>query len=916
MDPSLNVLVLARSHADFEQLERHLKLDGMPSTCRRVTSLEELKDAASANSWDAVLINETTAEPKLLDVVNVINADRPDVPMILISEDVGEQLANELVKAGAWDVVLKEDSRRLSRLVRRAIQDAERRRAATAAEQALRRSEERCRSVFASATDSLFVFLLGPDGRPGRFTEVNDAASQLLGYERAELLQLFPPDLVDATDRDRLPATFQTLLRDRHQHVELLLVAKDGRRIPVEISGSLFESEAHLSVLGIVRDITDRKQLENTLRAGQARLQHIVDTAQEGIWAIDVDNKTTFANAKMAALLGYTTEEMIGTSLFHFMDDEAKAIARLSMDRRQKGENELLEFRFRRKDGTPTWLLVNANPILSDDGTYIGALAMISDINERRRTEAEMRLQAAALSAAANAITITDRNGVVAWINPALTALTGYTADEVIGKNPRELFKSGAQDQTFYKHLWDTIQTGKAWRGEMTNRRKDGTLYSENLTITPVRNGPGGEITHFIAIKQDLTEEKRLQSQFLQAQKMESVGRLAGGIAHDFNNLLTVINGMAELASTNLKEGDPLHADLGEIRRAGERAAALTRQLLAFSRKQVMRPQVLSLSTLVADLRSLLQRIIGEDIMLVVAPTTSTSRVKADPGQIEQAIMNLVVNARDAMPNGGVLTIQTEDVEHCAACAAGMSSAYAGPYVLLSVSDTGTGMDDATRARLFEPFFTTKELGKGTGLGLATVYGIVEQSGGCTSVDTALGRGTTFKIYLPQVAEAAQASRPVVAAPVETATETILVVEDEDGVRHMAQRMLTTAGYTVLTARSGAEALLMLRRHQGIVDLMLTDVVMPELSGPDLAARAAEIRPEMKVLFTSGHTENAALRRSVCDNPAHFIGKPYTKTDLMHKVREALEAPPRAEGTMTSVPAMNGGRRHGVSVGR
>jgi CheY-like chemotaxis protein/anti-sigma regulatory factor (Ser/Thr protein kinase) len=329
---------------------------------------------------------------------------------------------------------------------------------------------------------------------------------------------------------------------------------------------------------------------------------------------------------------------------------------------------------------------------------------------------------------------------------------------------------------------------------------------------------------------------------------------------------------------------------LQEIAHAGQRAALLTRQLLTFSRKQVMQPSVVSLLTLVTNVRAMLQRLIGEDIRLVISPGTGDHSVKADPGQLEQVVMNLVVNARDAMPHGGTLTITVGDVEAEGTGVAEVDSAPRGSYVRLAVRDTGTGMDDLTRARVFEPFFTTKECGKGTGLGLATVFGIIKQSRGAIAVDSAPGRGTTFRIYLPRVASVTAAKPAVAPAPASAATETLLVVEDEDSVRRMARRMLESIGYTVLTARSAAEALLMLERRDQKVHLMLTDVVMPGMSGPDLVARLAEIHPGIRVLYTSGHADNAALRDAVLDGGIEFISKPYTRAELTRKVRDILDA--------------------------
>ena len=896
MNEPLCILVLEGNQPSRGLPEHRLNAGCVPCRYRRVTGVTALTAAMDETPWDLVLADYAAPGSDFIDAFTTVQCRLPHVPVILIAVSIAERRATELLQLGVWDFLLSEDGHRLCHVVKHAVRNSARSRAVRTTEQASERSEDRYRQVFLNAGDSLFMFPLSPDGQPGRFTDVNQSASEMLGYTTEELLQFSPPDLVDPSQREQLPAKFRELLLAKQQHVELLLLAKDGRRIPVEISGTLFDLESQPTVLGILRDVTKQKDLENALRASEARYRHILETAQEGIWLVDKDQKTTFANPKMAALLGCTVDEMIGTSVFDFMDDAAKAVARSSFARRRQGVKEQLEIRYRRKDGTFIWCLLNANPMVSADGTYTGALAMVSDISERKRADAELRLQSAVLNASADAIVITDEQGRIAWVNPAFATLTGYSISDALGKKPGELIKSGVQDEMFYKQMWSTIRSGHVWRGEVTNRRRDGSLYSENMTITPVKDS-NGVLTHFVAIKRDLTAEKLLKAQFLHAQKMESVGRLAGGVAHDFNNLLTVINGTAELASIDLNDDDPMRVDLGEIHRAGERAAALTRQLLAFSRKQVMKPEVLSLATLVADLRSLLQRVIGEDVSLVIDPEGSHGLVQVDCGQFEQVIVNLVVNARDAMPKGGTVTIETRDIDVDDPLVALRESIDPGSYVVLSVRDTGTGMDEETRGRLFEPFFTTKEQGKGTGLGLATVHGIVAQSGGRISVETAPGMGTTFKVFLPRLTDATLASPRMGSAAVAAGSETILVVEDEPGVREMARRMLAASGYVVLTASDAAEALQLLADHRSVVHLMLTDVVMPGMSGPDLALLAADARPRMKILFTSGNTENAALRLITRDTKKSFIGKPYARAELLKKVRETLDSPANGTGS-------------------
>ena len=482
---------------------------------------------------------------------------------------------------------------------------------------------------------------------------------------------------------------------------------------------------------------------------------------------------------------------------------------------------------------------------------------------------------------------ITNTSGSLEYVNPAFTRITGYGREEVLGKNPR-ILKSDKQNPTVYPQLWATILRGETWYGELINRRKGGGVYTAQLNIAAVRGGAHGEITHFIATKQDVTERKSLEAQLRQATKVEAIGRLAGGVAHDFNNLLTIINGYSALLMEKLEADKQASAYLKEIKDAGERAASLTQQLLAFSRRQVLAP-VLDLNTVVSNMEKMLRRMIGEDITLHTRLDPALGRTKADPGQIERVIMYLAVNARDAMPHGGKLTIQTQNVELDEDYARSHVTVKPGPHVMLAVSDTGLGMTPETQARIFEPFFTTKEKGKGTGLGLATVYGIVKQSGGSIWVDSELGHGTVFKVFLPVVGEEPMAKEPAVKVPkIVSATETVLVVEDEAGVRSLIRLALESAGYAVLETEDPESALVACTNHDGPIHLLLTDVVMPNMSGPVVAEKVANLRPGIKVLFMSGYTDDAVVRRGVLNSNKPFIQKPFSPAELRQKIREVL----------------------------
>lgn len=515
---------------------------------------------------------------------------------------------------------------------------------------------------------------------------------------------------------------------------------------------------------------------------------------------------------------------------------------------------------------------------------------VLADQRSAARALDATRLQSAALNAAANAVVITDRHGTIVWANPAFTTLTGYEAGEAVGRNPRDLLKSGQHEGEFYRDMWETLLAGEVWSGEVTNRRKDGSHYLEDQTITPVRDS-AGDITHFIAIKRDLTRQRQLEEQFVQAQKMESVGRMAAGLAHDFNNVLTVVRGTADLLGLGLPPRDARQADVDQIRRAADRAAALTRQLLAVSRKQILQPVVVDLSQLVRDMTDMLRRMVGEDIELGLRVPERLGRIKADPSQLEQVLMNLAANARDAMPDGGHLAIELRDVEVPAGEASEDLGVAPGTYVLMTVADDGPGMDDETRARAFEPFFTTRSPAHNSGLGLATVYGIVKQSGGYVTLSSRLGEGTTFRLYWPRVEAPVAAAVTAPVTSVATGSETLVLVEDQAALRELGERVLCGAGYRVLPAAGGEEALRLLEQHRGQVDLMITDVVMPGMSGPQLSMHVAREHPTVRVLFMSGYTDDGALRDGLADHTAHFIAKPYTVQDLTQKVRQVLDAP-------------------------
>jgi two-component system, cell cycle sensor histidine kinase and response regulator CckA len=517
------------------------------------------------------------------------------------------------------------------------------------------------------------------------------------------------------------------------------------------------------------------------------------------------------------------------------------------------------------------------------------ALALHSAQRERASAEESVRKLSRAIEQSVDTVLITDREGVIEYVNLAFEALSGYSREEVLGKTPR-ILKSGEQPPEVYQELWKTILAGNTYRKMLVNRKKNGELYYVEENISPMRDAAGA-ITHFISSGRDLTDRLRIEAQLLQAQKMDAIGRLAGGVAHDFNNLLTIIMSYSELAKDEVTRGSSLERKLQEILSAARRAAQLTRQLLAFGRKQSQALRVLQLNNVIAEATQTLPRLIGEDIELTVSPGSGLGRVKADPVQIEQMLMDLAAYSRDAMPQGGSLKIETSDVY--------LDDQYihrkhaiipTGHYALITVTDTGVGISPEHLTHIFEPFYTTEPSGQGTGLGLATVYGIVKQNHGFIWAYSELGKGTVFRIYLPCVAGEHTSEAPGrIPEPAARGSEILLLVEDEDAVRAATAEFLRLQGYTVLEAKDGLDALAVAKNHGSSIHLVVTDVVMPNMSGGQLAKQLEGFRPETKILFVSGYAGKTVVDHSVVDLETNFLQKPFSLRQLSAKIREALK---------------------------
>jgi PAS domain S-box-containing protein len=715
----------------------------------------------------------------------------------------------------------------------------------------------------------------------------NAAAERLYGWSAAEVMGRNIVDVtVPAMAVEQAAAVMASLAAGSRWSGEFPVRRRDGTVFPAFVTDAPITDEAGelVGIIGVSADLSEQKHASEQLRRSEEQLTRILETVADGIVIVDRDGRVTFANRAAEALLGLGRPATPGLAFGEpgwritavdggpLPPDELPAARVLATGAPVFGVEHALE----RPDGRVV-LSVNAAPLRSATGEVEGVVASVRDVTAANQAADQLRFQATLLDAVGELVAATDPGGTLTYWNRHAERLTGWSAEEAAGRSVLDLAATGrsAGDLTV---LLGRVARREPWSGEMELARRDGSTFPAFVSGAPIL-GRAGEVVGVVGAASDLTEVKRLEQQLQQAQRMEAVGRLAGGVAHDFNNLLTGIRGYASLVMDELPAGDPLRADVEEIVKASERAAALTRQLLAFSRKQVLQPRVLDLGAVVGGMERMLARLIGEDVALEFSREPGLGRVRADPGQVEQVLLNLAVNARDAMPGGGTLRVELRNAGHPTL----------GSCVLLRVADTGTGIAGDVLPHVFEPFFTTKEVGRGTGLGLSTVYGIVAQSGGRVEVRSEPGAGTTFEIALPRVEPEAEEDPRASAVPRAARGETILYVEDEDAVRALGTRTLRRLGYTVLETRDGEEALRASERHGGAIDLLLTDVVMPRMGGRELADELAGRHPGMRVLYVSGYTADVVARHGVVEDGRGFLEKPFSPALLAERVREALD---------------------------
>ena len=773
--------------------------------------------------------------------------------------------------------------------------------------EALRASRERYRLVADHTYD--WEFWIAPDGTPQYHSP---SCERITGHSAREFLgdpELFDK-IIHPDDREAFGRHVAEAARREAGSLEFRMRTRQGEEVTIEhVCQPVYgEDGNYLGRRGSNRDITERKRADQALRESERRYRLISENADDMIWTVDLAAmRVTYISPSVLRARGYSAEEIVGRpvesaltpeSFRRIMDELPGRLAAFEAGD-ESGRVWTTEVDYPRKDGSVASTEVVATFVADEHGVPREVVGVARDISRRKRAERELSENRALLHSiiegTPDAIYAKDLQGHYTMFNRAAGRDTGKDPGEVLGQDDTFLFPPAEAAEIMANDRW-VIEEGTTitFEGPLTTAGGETRTF---ISAKGVLRNADGEAMGLFGVARDITERKKaeeqrakLQMQLLQAQKMESVGRLAGGVAHDFNNLLTVINGYSDLMLRRLDTHDPFHASLTEIRKAGGRAADLTRQLLAFSRKQVIEPKPLDLNQLISASRDMLSRLIGENVEVAIHLAPNLGYVFADSGQLHQVVMNLVVNARDAMPEGGRLTIETARAGRDYANLP--PDAVPGEYALLTITDTGAGMDEETRKRAFEPFFTTKVEGVGTGLGLATVYGIVQQCGGWIDVASAPGQGARFTIGLPWIAAGAAAGPDPAESPdALRGSETVLVVEDQDEVRKLAAAVLKTHGYRVLEARNGGEALLIAERHPGNIHLMLTDVVMPGLTGKELADRLRPLRPDLRVLYMSGYADNVIAHGGVLDSGVEYISKPFTPESLTGKVRAVLGAP-------------------------
>ncbi len=898
MQKPLRVLNVEDSTRDEALLKRHLTSAGYDLTgWERVDRPEAMLAALTSTEWDIILCDYAMPHFDALKAMALLRETAIDLPFIIISGTVGEEVAVKAMLTGAHDYLSKDKLTRLVPAIERELKEANNRRELRAVEVARLVSEERYRALFDYAPDGIIIS--GPDDY---YLDANASMCTMLGYAHRELVGLHASDIVIRSEARELDAEFALVQSETDYNREWHFKRKDGSVFPAEVIATIMPDG---NLLAMIRDSSERTVADDKLRESEYLLAASQRITHQGSWIIDLCES---GNGEMIRerwsnehyrIFGFEPGQIeVNADNFYnsvHEDDRERLAETLRLAIEEKAPFDI-EHRIVLPDGSERIVQAMAEVIVeAKTGKPIKVVGSVQDITGRKKAEALLLESQERLILAAESA----RLGIWDWDVVAdkmewddrMYELYGIKAEDFSGAY--DAWQKGLHPDDLAvgeENIRAALADEKPFINEFRVVWPNGEVHTLEARAS-VRRDPSGKPLRMIGVNWDVTERKDLENQVRQSQKMEAVGVLAGGIAHDFNNLLTAINGFSDLTLRKMEADSPFRRNIEEVHKAGVRAAELTSQLLTFSRKEALNPSVINLNSVISNIEMMLRRVIRESIELNVILEPGVCNVVADSGQIEQVIMNLTINARDAMPDGGSLTIETKNVQLDAHFAEQHIMSAPGDYVRLTVSDTGEGMDLATSSHIFEPFFTTKEKGKGTGLGLATVYGIVKQSGGAISVYSEVGHGTVFKVYLPCVNLTVE--NPLWPAEDEVSnggTETILFVEDDDSVRAFVMEVLESSGYNVLAANGGRAALQLCESYSGQIDMLISDVIMPKMGGSELKNHVVKLFPDIKVLFISGYTDDSIASQRIDDHSIAFLEKPFSPETFIKKIRTVLEA--------------------------
>ncbi len=723
-----------------------------------------------------------------------------------------------------------------------------------------------------------------------QYRNANPHWLDMIGYGLDELRNNNIKSITHPEDLTRQLLLNQQLLNKQNTsyRIDKRYIRKDGTTFWAEVSVTgLYDDDNLTGMVALIIDISKRKATEIHLRESENRFRSLIDRLEHiPVQGYDEDRRVIYWNKASSEIYGYSQTEAIGQKLEDLIIPPHMREEVINLTQRWTNENIPIpssELTLHDKNGAPV-------PVYSSHFTHTASsgekelFCIDIDMRMLQQTEDQVRRLVAAIEQSGETIVITDTKGTIEYVNQAFTDVTGYSREEAIGKNPR-ILNSGQQDKSVYAEVWGAITKGQPWQGRFINRKKDGSHFTEDVTISPILD-TAGKIVNFVAAKRDITEQLQVQEKYQQTQKMEAIGQLAGGVAHDFNNMLAIILGQVEVAMLKMDPNDPMRKRLNEINVAAKRSADLTRHLLGFARKQTHNPEVLNLNETTDSTLTMLNRLIGEQIELKWLPEAGLPVVKIDPGHCNQILTNLIINARDAIIGSGTITVRTKRVTLSQEFCYDHPGCFPGEYVRLAVTDTGCGISSEIIGKIFDPFFTTKDIGEGTGLGLSMVFGLIKQNHGYIIVNSVPNQNTTFKLYFPIHKEPELIQELTEDRTIICGDETILIVEDEISLLDVTKAIISEAGYTILSSDNPLDAIELVRDYDKKIDLLLTDVVMPQMNGPELSNNLRALKPQLKTLFISGYPQNNLQSQNVIVN---FLPKPFSANILTQKVRDVLD---------------------------